>query len=63
MLLILFTLPGLFNLYIYVSEGDISTIVLVLWMALAIIILADLLRFRFHGFAPTYDKDTAHIHE
>jgi diacylglycerol kinase (CTP) len=47
---------GFFTLYLYVSEGHVRTIVLVLWMALAIIIPADLLRFRFKGFARTYEN-------
>jgi len=38
----------------YVSEGNLRTIGVVSWMALAIIVPADLLRFRFKGFARTY---------
>ncbi|KDR74627.1 hypothetical protein GALMADRAFT_140993 [Galerina marginata CBS 339.88] len=47
---------GFFTLYLYVSEGDVRTIVLVLWMALAIIIPADLLRFKSRRFARTYER-------
>lgn len=47
---------GFFTLYLYVSEGDVRTIILVLWMALAVIVPADFLRFRFKGFARTYEK-------
>jgi len=47
---------GFFTLYLYVSEGDVRTIVLVLWMALAVIVPGDLLHFRFKGFARMYEK-------
>ena len=47
---------GFFMPYLYVSEGDVRTIILVLWMALAVIVPADFLRFRFKGFARTYEK-------
>ncbi|KAH9474900.1 CTP-dependent diacylglycerol kinase 1 [Psilocybe cubensis] len=47
---------GFFTLYLYVSEGDVRTIVMVLWMALAIIVPADLLRFNSRRFARTYEK-------
>ncbi|KAF8148399.1 hypothetical protein B0H34DRAFT_802939 [Crassisporium funariophilum] len=47
---------GFFTLYLYISEGDVRTIVLVLWMALAIIIPADLLRFKSQRFERLYER-------
>ena len=43
-------------LYLYISEGNARTIILVLWMALAVIVPGDLLRFRFKGFTRKYEK-------
>ncbi|KAF8869341.1 hypothetical protein CPB84DRAFT_1818714 [Gymnopilus junonius] len=42
---------GFFTLYLYIAEGDVNTVMLVLWMALAIIVPADLLRFKSRRFA------------
>ncbi|KAF8800119.1 hypothetical protein BYT27DRAFT_7056244, partial [Phlegmacium glaucopus] len=47
---------GFFTLYLYISEGDVRTIILVLWMALAVIIPADLLRFKSRMFARLYER-------
>ncbi|KJA18691.1 hypothetical protein HYPSUDRAFT_920321 [Hypholoma sublateritium FD-334 SS-4] len=46
---------GFFTLYLYVSEGEVSKIVFVLWMALCVIVPADLLRFSSKRFARTYE--------
>ncbi|KAF9554161.1 hypothetical protein CPC08DRAFT_644695, partial [Agrocybe pediades] len=46
---------GFLTLYLYVSEGDVNKVVMVLWMALAIIVPADLLRFNSRRFARTYE--------
>lgn len=49
------TLLGFFTLYLYVSEGEVSKIIFVLWMALCVIVPADLLRFSSKRFARTYE--------
>ena len=46
---------GFFTLYLYISEGDARTIILVLWMALAVIVPADILRFKSRKFARLYE--------
>lgn len=46
-------LARFFTLHLYVSQGKVRVIALVLWI-LAIIVPADLLRFGFKGFARTY---------
>lgn len=47
---------GFFTLYLYVSDSDVRKITLVLWTALAIIVPADLLRFRSQRFERTYER-------
>ncbi|KAF9474383.1 hypothetical protein BDN70DRAFT_815769 [Pholiota conissans] len=47
---------GFFTLYMYVTEGDVRKIIIVLWMALCVIVPADLLRFNSKGFARTYER-------
>ncbi|EDR10466.1 uncharacterized protein LACBIDRAFT_316889 [Laccaria bicolor S238N-H82] len=47
---------GFFTLYLYISEGDARKITLALWTALAIIVPADLLRFRSQRFERTYER-------
>jgi diacylglycerol kinase (CTP) len=37
---------GFFTIYLYISQSDVRTIILVLWMVLAVILPADILRFR-----------------
>ncbi|KAJ3512190.1 hypothetical protein NLJ89_g3660 [Agrocybe chaxingu] len=47
---------GFLTLYLYVCEGDVRTVVFVLWMALAVIVPADLLRFKSQRFERTYER-------
>ncbi|KIK07558.1 hypothetical protein K443DRAFT_673152 [Laccaria amethystina LaAM-08-1] len=47
---------GFFTLYLYVSESDARKITLALWTALAIIVPADMLRFRSQRFERTYER-------
>jgi diacylglycerol kinase (CTP) len=43
---------GFFTLYLYLSQGDVRTILLVLWMALAVIVPTEFLRFK----SPTFER-------
>ncbi|KAF8188034.1 hypothetical protein BJ912DRAFT_968981 [Pholiota molesta] len=47
---------GFFTLYMYVTEGDVRKIIIVLWMALCVIVPADLLRFNNKRFERTYER-------
>lgn len=47
---------GFFTLYLYVSEGDVSRIVFVLWSSLCIIVPADILRLRWPAFERLYER-------
>jgi hypothetical protein len=40
----------------YVTEGDVRKIIIVLWMALCVIVPADLLRFNSKRFERTYER-------
>jgi diacylglycerol kinase (CTP) len=42
--------------YLYISEGDVKIIVLVLWTALAVIVPADILRLRYPRFERIYER-------
>jgi hypothetical protein len=48
--------PGFITIYLYVSNRSPKTIVLALCTALAIVVPADILRFRFPAFARTYER-------
>jgi diacylglycerol kinase (CTP) len=47
---------GFFTLYLYFSESQVDAIVKALWLALCIIVPADVLRFRSQRFARTYER-------
>jgi len=47
---------GFFTLYLYISQSDVRTIVLVLWMALAVILSAEFLRFKSPTFERVYER-------
>jgi len=47
---------GFITIYLYVSDQSPKTIVLALCTALAIVVPADILRFRFPAFARTYER-------
>ncbi|RDB30196.1 CTP-dependent diacylglycerol kinase 1 [Hypsizygus marmoreus] len=47
---------GFFTVYLYVSEGNVKNVVLVLWTALAVIVPADFLRLRYPRFERIYER-------
>ena len=47
---------GFFTIYLYISQGDARTVILVLWMALAVIVPADILRFRSPKLEHLYER-------
>ncbi|KAG6915025.1 hypothetical protein DXG01_013883 [Tephrocybe rancida] len=47
---------GFGTLYLYMSNGDVKTVVLVLWTALAVIVPADVLRLRSPAFERIYER-------
>ncbi|KAF5384377.1 hypothetical protein D9615_003139 [Tricholomella constricta] len=47
---------GFFTVYLYVSNGDVKTVIFVLWTALAVIIPADILRLRSPAFERIYER-------
>ncbi|KAF9463181.1 hypothetical protein BDZ94DRAFT_1164259 [Collybia nuda] len=47
---------GFFTVYLYISEGDVKTIVVVLWTALSVIVPADILRLRYPRFERVYER-------
>jgi diacylglycerol kinase (CTP) len=47
---------GFLTLYLYVSEANVDSIVKALWLALCVILPADLLRFRSSRFERTYER-------
>jgi diacylglycerol kinase (CTP) len=47
---------GFFTLYLYVTERDVSKVVLTLWSSLCIIVPADILRFRWPTFERLYER-------
>ncbi|KAF9522334.1 hypothetical protein CPB83DRAFT_116592 [Crepidotus variabilis] len=47
---------GFLTLYLYASESDVSVVVRALWLALCVIVPADLLRFKSKWFARTYER-------
>jgi len=47
---------GFFTIYLYISQSDVRTVILVLWMALAAIVPADFLRFRSPKLERLYER-------
>ncbi|KAG6874856.1 hypothetical protein C0992_006233 [Termitomyces sp. T32_za158] len=47
---------GFGTVYLYVANGDVKTVVVLLWTALAIIVPADILRLRSPGFERIYER-------
>ncbi|KAG5644854.1 hypothetical protein DXG03_007584 [Asterophora parasitica] len=47
---------GFFTLYLYLSNGSVHRVVVVLWSALAVIVPADILRLRWPAFARVYER-------
>lgn len=47
---------GFFTLYLYISESNVTTVVLILWTALAVILPADILRLRYPPFERMYER-------
>ena len=47
---------GFFTLYLYVSDSYVSNVVKALWLALCVIVPADLLRFRSSRFERAYER-------
>ncbi|EKM74635.1 hypothetical protein AGABI1DRAFT_116813 [Agaricus bisporus var. burnettii JB137-S8] len=47
---------GFFTLYLYVTEGDVSKVVLTLWSSLCIIVPADAFRLRWPTFERLYER-------
>ena len=50
------SVAGFFTIYLYISEGNIQTVVLILWTALAVIVPADILRLRYPPFERLFEK-------
>lgn len=49
-------MSGFLTTYLYISEGSVPRVVLVLWTALAVIVPADMLRLNSRRFASLYEK-------
>jgi diacylglycerol kinase (CTP) len=49
-------IEGFYTTYLYISQNDVRTIVLVLWMALAVIVPAEILRFQSPKFERVYER-------
>ncbi|KAG6840278.1 hypothetical protein C0991_007766 [Blastosporella zonata] len=47
---------GFATVYLYISNGDVNTVVFVLWTALAVIVPADIFRLRSPAFERTYER-------
>ncbi|GLB40113.1 putative phosphatidate cytidylyltransferase [Lyophyllum shimeji] len=47
---------GFFTIYLYVSDGDVKTVTLILWTALAVIVPADIIRLRSPRFERIFER-------
>lgn len=53
---VLHTSIGFLTIYLYIFHGDVKSVVLSLWTALAIIVPADILRFRYPSFERLFER-------
>jgi diacylglycerol kinase (CTP) len=49
-------MKGFYTVYLYISQGDVRTIIAVLWTALAVIVQAEILRFQSPKFERVYER-------